>query len=98
MKIVWSPLAIEKVSEIAAHIAKDDMQAALDLVNEIFAAVKRLEQFPASGRMVPEAKRKSVREVLIGQYRVIYRMKKEEVAVLTVRHGRQRLKRAELGG
>ncbi len=97
MKIVWSPLAIEKVSEIAGRIAEDDMQAALDWVNTIFEAVKRLEQFPESGRVVPEVKRKSIREVLQGAYRIIYRVKKEELAILTVRHGKQRLRRADLG-
>jgi mRNA-degrading endonuclease RelE of RelBE toxin-antitoxin system len=47
---------------------------------------------------VPEVKRKSVKEVIVGQYRVIYRIKRDEVAVLTVRHSRQRLKRADFGG
>jgi len=54
MKIIWSPFAIERVSEIAQYIANDNPIAADKWVEAIFKAVKRLEIFPSSGRYVPE--------------------------------------------
>ena len=89
MKVIWSLLALERVYEIAAFIARDRPQAAATWVEEIFAAVERLEQFPDSGREVPEVRRMAIREVIHGKYRIIYRREAERVAVLTVRHSRQ---------
>jgi plasmid stabilization system protein ParE len=40
-------------------------------------------------REVPELRRGTVREVIHGSYRIIYRVEPERVAVLTVRHSRQ---------
>ncbi|HEU0014857.1 MAG TPA: type II toxin-antitoxin system RelE/ParE family toxin [Longimicrobium sp.] len=91
MKIVWSPLALERVVEIAEFIARDRPQAAARWADAVFASVLRLEQFPESGRRVPESPRSDLREVIHGRYRVIYRLDPDRVTVLTVRHGRQDL-------
>ena len=91
MKVVWSPLAIERVSEIAEYIALDKPLASEKWVNSIFNKVKRLEMFPESGRIVPETNRSDMREIIFGNYRIIYRVEKERVSILTVRHGKQLL-------
>lgn len=44
---------------------------------KVFEAVDRLELFPESGRVVPELNRKEIREVIIGNYRIIYRIREE---------------------
>ncbi len=91
MRIVWSPLALERVGDIASYIARDNPGAASGWVEVVFEKVKRLRRFPQSGRRVPEADRPDVREVFHGSYRVIYRLTPTQVAILTVRHGRQLL-------
>ena len=91
MKIIWSPLALERVREITGYIAQDNLEAARMLALELFGAVDRLKDFPQSGRMVPEAGRQNIREVIQGKYRIVYRVDKQQVVVLTVRHSRQRL-------
>ncbi|MGD8595151.1 MAG: type II toxin-antitoxin system RelE/ParE family toxin [Gammaproteobacteria bacterium] len=45
------------------------------------------------GRHVPEAERQDVRELLYKDYRIIYRIKPEQVDILTVIHGSRDLKR-----
>lgn len=89
MKIIWSPLAVERVSEIAAYIAEDNPAAAEKWVDEVFTKVGNLQSFPQSGRIVPEANNKAIRELIYGNYRVIYRLEEKRVSVLTVRHGKQ---------
>lgn len=89
MKLEWSPLALSRVEEIASYIAQDRPAAADEWVEEVFAVVQRLELFPASGRVVPEVRREAVREVIHGNFRIIYRMEQTRIAVLTVRHARQ---------
>ena len=89
MKIIWSPLAIERVAEIAEYIALDNPAAAENWVDDIFDSVKQLKKFARSGRMIPELQLEHVREIIFGNYRVIYRVEKNHISVLTVRHGKQ---------
>ena len=89
MRIIWSPLALERIGEIAAYIAQDNPEAARCWAEGIFASVKNLSSFPESGRRLPEVRRKDLREIVMGNYRLIYRVKGEEIAVLTIRHFRQ---------
>ncbi len=91
MRIIWSPLALERVNEIADYIAEDDAKAARLFLIDIFGAVARLESLPNSGRVVPEVKHPNIREIIFGNYRVIYHVERKRVSILTVRHGKQRL-------
>jgi len=89
MKIIWSPLAVDRASEIANYIAKDDPAAAVSWVNAVFKRVEQLAIFPESGRIVPEINISLIRELTFGNYRVIYRMEADRVSVLTIRHAKQ---------
>jgi len=89
MKIIWSPIAVDRVSEIAGYIAQDDPVAARNWIETVFKKVEELKAFPESGRVVPETDNKAIRELIYGNYRVIYRLEKKRISVLTVRHGKQ---------
>ena len=89
MKLIWSPLAIERVSEIAKYIAQDKPTAAEKWVDKIFNIVERLTELPESGRVVPEINNKAFREIISGNYRIIYKIEKTSILILTVRHGKQ---------
>lgn len=91
MKIVWSPLAIEKAAEIADYIAKDKPSAAEEWLNTLFTKVERLETSPKIGRIVPEINSELFRELIYGNYRIIYRIAKDQLAILTIHHGKQLL-------
>ncbi len=81
---------------MAQVIARDKPLAAKLWIEAMFKAVERLKAFPLSGRFVPEVKKHSVREVISGNNRIIYRIEKERVFVLTIRHVRQILHRSNL--
>jgi plasmid stabilization system protein ParE len=89
MKILWSPLAIDRVAEIAEYIAMDNPGAAENWVDTVFKKVEDLKIFPESGRIVPETVNINIRELIYGNYRIIYRVEEKRLAVLTVRHGKQ---------
>lgn len=91
MKAFWSPLAVERVTEIAQYIARDNPAAAEAWVNTIFSKVGDLKTFPESGRLVPETNNHNIRELIYGNYRIIYRIEKKRISILTVRHGKQML-------
>ena len=89
MRIQWSPLAIDRVSEIADYIAQNNPIAADKWVDSIFDRVKQVKDFSRSGRYVPEVRRKDIRELPYGNYRIIYRIEKKVISILTVRHYKQ---------
>ena len=89
MKVVWSPLAIDRAAEIAEYIARDKPSAADKWIDTVFSKVAQLEFSPESGRVVPEIKNAQFRELLYGHYRIIYRIEKKQISVLTIRHGKQ---------
>ncbi len=95
MKIVWSPLALERLESIAQYIAEDKPSAALQWVDGLFSCVDRLAEYPESGRVVPEVRLQRIREVVFGSYRVIYSVT-NQVDILTVRRNSQLLKLSEL--
>ena len=91
MRIVWAPIALDRAEEAARYIACDRPTAAVKWIDGLFEAVAKLKAFPHRGRMVPEVGRPEIREVLYGQYRVIYRLEEKRLFILTVRHQRRQL-------
>ena len=89
MKIIWSPLAIDRASEIAEYIAQDKPSAAEKWINTVFSKVERLKSSPEIGRVVPEIRNDQFRELIYGNYRIIYRIEKTQISILTIRHGKQ---------
>ncbi|MFA6414045.1 MAG: type II toxin-antitoxin system RelE/ParE family toxin [Syntrophales bacterium] len=89
MKIVWSPLAVDRASEIADYIAQDKPSSAENWINTVFSKVEELKSSPEIGRIVPEIRNKQFRELIYGNYRIIYRIEKKQISILTIRHGKQ---------
>lgn len=89
MRIIWSPLPIDRVIEISEYIAQDDVDASIKWVERVFAQVERLIEFPEIGRIVPEINRDNIHELIFKNYRIIYQKGKQEIFILTVRHFKQ---------
>jgi len=67
MKIIWSPLSVERITEISEYIAEDNPDASVTWVESIFEIIERLKQFPESGRIVPEINKSHIREIIHGK-------------------------------
>ncbi len=91
MKIVWTHFAIQRVGEIAEYIALDNVSAAEKWVDKIFKRVEDLSSFGKSDRKVSETNDQKLREIIFGNYRIIYRIQKETIFILTVRNFKQML-------
>ncbi len=89
MKIIWSPLAVDRASEIAEYIARDQPSAAKRWINKVFSKVDRLKSSPQLGRIVPEIADDQFRELIYGNYRIIYCIEVKQISILTIRHGKQ---------
>jgi toxin ParE1/3/4 len=71
------------------NIARDSAAYASAVVKKILESTRILNRFPDSGRQVPEFQDRTIRELLVYCYRVIYRVSEEEVLVLAVIHGKR---------
>ncbi|MDO8550628.1 MAG: type II toxin-antitoxin system RelE/ParE family toxin [Ignavibacteria bacterium] len=91
MKILWSPLAVERLENIFEYIAKENNSAAHKMAERIFKKVETLSKYPDRGRKVPESNREEIREVFIGEYRIIYRVETKGVLILSIRNFKQLL-------
>ncbi len=91
MDIEWSPLAVERVLEIAEYIALDKSNVAIEWAKDIFDSTEKLKDHPKLGRVVPEIQNKDYRELLEGNYRVVYLLGATKISILTVVHGKKLL-------
>ncbi len=89
MRIIWSPLVVDRASEIADYIAQDKPSAAEKWIDTVFSKVEQRKSSPEIGRIVPEINDSQFRELIYGNYRIIYRIETKQISILTIRHGRQ---------
>ena len=86
-RITWSPQSLRDIEAIREYIAQDSPRYADLLVRRAVAAVERLAEFPESGRVVPERDVSTIREVIVGRFRVVYRMRPGAIEIVTVFRG-----------
>jgi addiction module RelE/StbE family toxin len=87
VRVSWTPQAADDLEAICLFIARDTPQIAATFADRVVTATDRLECHPRMGRVVPELGLEDLREILVGSYRVIYRVRDDEVHLLTVHHG-----------
>ena len=85
--VIWSPQSVRDLEAIHAYISDESVRYADLVVGRLVAAVERLQAFPESGRIVPERADPSIREIIVGSYRVIYRLSPDLVEIATVFRG-----------
>jgi len=83
----WTEQAVADLEAIREYVARDSAHYAALLVERLFASMESVQQFPEIGRIVPEYQHPELREVILGSYRVVYRLGFGGVEVLTVFHG-----------
>ncbi len=91
MEVEWSPLSIQRVLEIAENIALDKPDVAKKWASSIFDSTEILKDHPKIGRVVPEINDEDFRELIKGNYRVVYWLDASKISILTVCHGKQLL-------
>jgi len=91
-RVIWTRQAVEDVEAIKAYVARDSERYAVLLAERLVAAIERVGLFPESGRVVPEVNDATLREVVYGNYRIVYRVLPEAVEVVTVYHGARLLR------
>jgi len=95
-ELIWADRALSDLENIFDYIASDSRHYARYTVQNIFKTAERLRIFPGLGRHLPEFPNLPHRELILGNYRIIYRYdgEKDVVKIVTVLHGSRLLKNA----
>lgn len=91
LKVVWTEYALRDLERIDSYIARDSPASAARWVGKLIATAATLASAPTSGRVVPEKRRPDIREVLQRHYRIVYRVQKTRIDILTVFEGHKEL-------
>jgi len=87
MRIHWTQNAIEHLVNIYEYIALNSPTYAKRMVDRITRRSEQIAAQPLSGRKVPEYQTEDIRELIEKPYRIIYRIKADQIDVLAVIHG-----------
>jgi len=68
-KLIWSPAARDDLHDIVTFIARDNPKRAMSFGYELMSEADRLKGFPESGRVAPEYRNDSIREIVFRPYR-----------------------------
>ncbi len=87
-KIDFTKPAIVDLGELVEFISRDNPSAAEQTGYAIIEKAEKLNNFPFLGRVVPEFKIETIREIIYRPYRIVYRVREEQkmIEILRVWH------------
>ena len=91
MEVILTDRFLNRVEKYTDYIALDDVSTAIQWARTIFERCEQLTGQPKSGRIVPEFGRPEIRELIHGNYRLIYEIKRTQIDMLTIFHSSQHL-------
>lgn len=89
MKILFTPTDRVQFLSAISHIRRDKPSAATRFRQRAEKSLKRLLEYPDSGRSIPEFPELPYRELIVPPYRFFYRVKDDIVWIVAVWHGAQ---------
>lgn len=92
MKLRWSDRSVNDLIAIQKYIAQNNPQAAKNWIAKLRQRARRAAETAMAGRIVPEFNQPDIREVFLGNYRIVYHLGDDGILVLTVFEGHQLLK------
>ena len=95
-QVLWAIGRILPAGVGLTHLSAARGEEKSDYIWKLKIAVNRLRDFPESGRVVPEIAKPEIREIVRGNYRLIYRCREDRVEILTAFHGARLLNEEDL--
>jgi toxin ParE1/3/4 len=93
VKLIWTDQAIADLGDIADYIAENSEKYAKLTIEKLFTRPDILKNYPHAGRIVPEKNEETLRELIEGNYRIIYEIiSADQINILTVYHSARDLK------
>ena len=93
--IEWSPVSLRDLDEILEYVGlHDSPEAASRLFSKVSSCIVTLNRFPRRCRVVPELKEQLIqeyRELILGPYRIFFRLTEKKIGIVGVLDGRRDL-------
>lgn len=89
MEVILTDRFLERVEEYTDYIALDHIPTAIKWAEGVLEYCEQLSAQPESGRIVPEFKRAEIKELIHGNYRLVYELKPNRIDMLTIWHTSQ---------
>jgi addiction module RelE/StbE family toxin len=87
-KVSWTENALQDILEIYTYIAQDSPNNADSFLDSLMDNTeKQLSISPLIGRKIPEINDPAFREIIYGNYRVMYHIECSQIDITHVRHG-----------
>ena len=80
-KLIWSPASRDDLRDIVTFISRDSRQRAGAFGYRLISETDKLQIFPEIGRVVPEYRDPTIREIIVRYYRIVYRVDHERKLV-----------------
>ncbi len=92
VKVIWTEFALEDLKAIHDYISQDSKVYADRFIEKLIDRVDQLENFPNSGRSVSEFSSETIRELIEGHYRIVYKINPDYIGVVRIHHSARQLK------
>jgi addiction module RelE/StbE family toxin len=89
MKLFWTETAKQDLQAIRRYIAADSPTAAKRWIERLRERARNALHAPLAGRKVPEFQSDDIRELIEGNYRIVYQVFSDRLVILTVFEGHQ---------
>ncbi len=97
VQINWTFQATSDLKDIAEYISKDSKKYAKLQIIRIKSRTKILNSQVYSGKIVPEIDNQNIRELIEGNYRIIYKIvNPTRIDILTIHHSSRDLLRRNI--
>jgi len=87
VKLIWTREALNNTIEIENYISQDNPSKAIEFMGYLIDKCEYLIDNPEMGRVVPEFSDPQIRELIVKNYRIVYRHIAEEIQILTIFEG-----------
>jgi addiction module RelE/StbE family toxin len=89
--IEWSKRAMSDLQDIYRYIEKDSRKYAQIQIEKILNSISLLKSFPSIGHKLPEFPNSSYSEIISGNYRIIYKISKNQdlIYIMSIIHGKR---------
>jgi toxin ParE1/3/4 len=86
-RLIWSPRAAQDLEDICEFIGRGSEHYARVFARQVVSLVESIPKLPSAGSIVPEYGQRDLRERLFHNYRIIYRVRGEDVEIVSICHG-----------
>ena len=85
-QLLWTNNAHQQLDSIRTYIESNNSYFAERYINRMLRRIELLKSFPESGELQPQYRGSNVRQVVFGNYRIIFQSTTTVVRILAIQH------------